>query len=180
MLTKVQRLARERAIIKELRGGELSYRKIAAKFGVSLPTVTAKARKAGIRRRPGARPAAKAAAPIQARAAATTVKARTRSTAIRARAASTALKAAATAARPKARSAAAKIRAGKAALRAHGRARRTGRPRRAAGAQRRTALGARRAERFQEQFRTLVMHHYPNISLARFDRLVKQIARAMA
>ena len=51
VLTKAQRLVREKAIIRDLRGGKLSYRKIAAKHRVSLPTVNAKARKAGISRR---------------------------------------------------------------------------------------------------------------------------------
>ena len=49
-LTPARRLAREKAIIKDLKGGKLSYRMIAAKHKVSLPTVNAKARKAGITR----------------------------------------------------------------------------------------------------------------------------------
>ncbi len=49
-LTTTQRLAREKAIIKDLRAGKLSYRKIAVKHKVSLPTVNSKARKAGISR----------------------------------------------------------------------------------------------------------------------------------
>ena len=49
-LTPTQRLAREQRIIKDLKVGKLSYRKIAAKHKVSLPTVNAKARKAGISR----------------------------------------------------------------------------------------------------------------------------------
>lgn len=47
---------RETAIIADLKGGQLSYRVIAQKHGVSLPTVNAKARKAGIRRPRGRRP----------------------------------------------------------------------------------------------------------------------------
>lgn len=50
VLSKVQRLARERAIIRDLRAGKMSYRKIAERHHVSLPTVNAKARKAGITR----------------------------------------------------------------------------------------------------------------------------------
>ena len=38
-LTKTQRAAREKRIIADLRAGKLSYRKIAAKHKVSLPTV---------------------------------------------------------------------------------------------------------------------------------------------
>lgn len=44
------REAREKAIVAELKSGELSYRQIAAKYGVSLPTVNNKARKYGISR----------------------------------------------------------------------------------------------------------------------------------
>ncbi len=51
ILTKAQRVVREKKIIRDLHGGKLSYRQIAMKHRVSLPTVNAKARKAGIRRR---------------------------------------------------------------------------------------------------------------------------------
>lgn len=47
---------REAAIINDLKAGTLSYRMIAQKHGVSLPTVNAKARKAGISRPRGRRP----------------------------------------------------------------------------------------------------------------------------
>jgi len=53
VLTKMQRVTREKAIIKDLHAGSLSYRQIARKHHVSLPTVNAKARKAGITRRRG-------------------------------------------------------------------------------------------------------------------------------
>ena len=46
VLSKVQRVAREKAIIRDLHTGTMSYRVIAAKHHVSLPTVNAKARKA--------------------------------------------------------------------------------------------------------------------------------------
>jgi hypothetical protein len=61
---RVQRLdraamkKRETAIIRDLKAGALSYRMIAQKHHVSLPTVNAKARKANIRRPRGRRPAA--------------------------------------------------------------------------------------------------------------------------
>jgi hypothetical protein len=48
---------RETAIISDLKAGRLSYRMIAEKHKVSLPTVNAKARKAGITRPRGRRPA---------------------------------------------------------------------------------------------------------------------------
>lgn len=49
-LTSVERLRREKAIIADIKAGVLSYRQIAAKHAVSLPTVNNKARKAGISR----------------------------------------------------------------------------------------------------------------------------------
>ena len=49
--------AREARIIRDLKAGRLSYRMIAEKHSVSLPTVNAKARKANIRRPRGRRPA---------------------------------------------------------------------------------------------------------------------------
>jgi len=49
-LTKAQRLRREERIIKDIKAGKLSYRLIAAKHSVSLPTVNNKARKAGVSR----------------------------------------------------------------------------------------------------------------------------------
>jgi len=49
-LTKAQRLKREERIIKDIKAGKLSYRLIADKHSVSLPTVNNKARKAGISR----------------------------------------------------------------------------------------------------------------------------------
>ncbi len=62
-LTKAQRVVRENAIIRDLHSAKMSYRQIAAKHKVSLPTVNAKARKAGITRtRGGATTTKKAAA----------------------------------------------------------------------------------------------------------------------
>ncbi len=56
ILSKTQRVAREKAIIHDLNGGSMSYRQIARKHHVSLPTVNAKARKAGITRKGIRRP----------------------------------------------------------------------------------------------------------------------------
>lgn len=50
-LSKEARLNREKAIIRDLQGGQMTYRQIAQKHKVSLPTVNSKARKAGITRR---------------------------------------------------------------------------------------------------------------------------------
>jgi hypothetical protein len=57
VLDRAQLKQRELGIIADLKAGILSYRKIALKWKVSLPTVNAKARKAGIRRPRGRRPA---------------------------------------------------------------------------------------------------------------------------
>ncbi len=68
-LSREEMASREKAIIEDIKQGELSYREIALKHDVSLPTVNNKARKAGISRgrRKGARirvvgPARKSAA----------------------------------------------------------------------------------------------------------------------
>lgn len=58
---------REVAIIRDLKAGRLSYRMIAEKHGVSLPTVNAKARKANIRRPRGRRPAGTTVVTMKAR-----------------------------------------------------------------------------------------------------------------
>ncbi|MCB9465423.1 MAG: hypothetical protein H6682_17180 [Candidatus Eisenbacteria bacterium] len=61
VLSAAAREAREKAIVADLKSGELSYRQIAQKHGVSLPTVNNKARKFGISR--GRRPGAKILVP---------------------------------------------------------------------------------------------------------------------
>lgn len=72
VLDRAQLKQRELGIIADLKAGILSYRKIAAKWKVSLPTVNAKARKAGVRRPRGRRPmgtsavAVKIVAPVAA------------------------------------------------------------------------------------------------------------------
>lgn len=82
-LTKAAQLKREARIITDLKAGKLSYRMIAEKHSVSLPTVNAKARKAGISRPRGRRPgttmkAASAKTRIRTRRVARTTKTRTR------------------------------------------------------------------------------------------------------
>lgn len=56
VLDRAQLKQREAGIIADLKAGLLSYRKIADKWKVSLPTVNAKARKAGVSRPRGRRP----------------------------------------------------------------------------------------------------------------------------
>ena len=60
-MSGADRDAREQAIVVDLKAGALSYRQIAEKHGVSLPTVNNKARKFGISR--GRRPGAKILVP---------------------------------------------------------------------------------------------------------------------
>lgn len=162
MLTRAQRLAREKAIIKDLKAGLLSYRKIALKHKVSLPTVNSKARKAGITR--SRRGPAALAAPTKMRAKRTI----TRRKAAR---------------RPAARKATLQTRT-RTTARRKGTVRKTRRYTARAAAPRRTARGAaargpRGARAFREQFRSLVMHHYPNISLKQFARLTAVIERSL-
>jgi hypothetical protein len=61
VISGVDREVREKAIVVDLKAGDLSYRQIAQKHGVSLPTVNNKARKFGISR--GRRPGAKILVP---------------------------------------------------------------------------------------------------------------------
>ena len=149
-LTPAKRLAREKAIIADLRAGKLSYRQIAAKHQVSLPTVNSKARKANItrsRRGPAAvtrKTAGRPAGQTTARAG-TTIKARAPRTTAR-------------------KKAARKVN------------RKTTRKTTRAVARR----GARSGEQFQQRFRELVMAHYPNMSLRHFDKLNKAVEKALS
>ncbi len=152
-LTPAQRIAREKRIIADLKAGKLSYRRIAAKHSVSLPTVNSKARKAGISRsRRG--PAAKATTrrvvrKATARARTTTrAKARTKTTRKAATTTASARKVTRKTTRKPARTVA-----------------------------RRTV--ARSVERFQTGFRELVMAHYPNMSLRNFEKLTKAVEKVL-
>ena len=144
--------AREKAIIADLRAGKLSYRMIAAKHRVSLPTVNAKARKAGITRPRGRRPGVVAAG-------AGVLRQPPRAAKPRRRGGMRAIVAAA-AGRP---------------------ARRTRGERRGAGARRRPrAVRAPSASAFHEAFREMVLRYFPRISLKQFDRLARLVERATA
>jgi DNA-binding CsgD family transcriptional regulator len=161
-ISKEDMAKREQAIIDDIRAGEMSYRQIAAKHGVSLPTVNNKARKAGISRgrrgavrattgRPG-RPRKAAARPVR--------KAARRG---RPRKAASAAGAETTLGRP-----------------------RRGRPR---GSTNRATTGARRGRPrgaarvqagFNDAFRELVLQHYPGISLLQFEKLTRAVQAAIA
>ncbi len=162
MLTRAQRLARERAIIKDLKTGLLSYRKIALKHKVSLPTVNSKARKAGITRSRRGPAALAPAASLRAKRTTTRRKPARRTAARKATL------------RTKART----------TSRRKGAVRKARRYATRATAARRTARGPvarapRGARAFREQFRSLVMHHFPNISLKQFARLTAVIERSL-
>lgn len=164
-----EQLKREAAIISDIKAGELSYRQIADKHSVSLPTVNNKARKAGIsrgrrkgarivvagpsrggaRRKPG-RPAGRTAARKTA----------TRATARRVGRPATARRVG----RPP-MSAATSMPAMATMTR---QAVRRGRPRSAA----RVQAG------FVEAFRQLVLTHHPNMTVSRFDKLMRMVEDA--
>ncbi len=118
-LTKKQREAREKAIVADLKAGKLSYRRIAEKHSVSLPTVNNKAKKFGISR--GRRKNARIVVAAPRRQANRT--AATRGTA-----------------------------------------------RTAAARHQPSANGG-----FGDALRSLVLEHYPNITLAQFDRLSQAV-----
>lgn len=165
-ISKEEMAVREEAIIEDIRAGEMSYRQIAAKHGVSLPTVNNKARKAGISRgrrkagRPAAAPARKAAA---------------RGGAARTGARKTVRKATKKAARrgrpPRSESAGSPTT----------KARRAVRPaRRATGARRGRPPGIARATAgFTDDLRELVLRHFPGISLLAFERISKAVEEAV-
>ena len=140
-LDRAAQKKREQLIIADLKAGEMSYREIAHKHGVSLPTVNAKARKAGIRRPRGRRRAAVVAA----------------------------AKAPRRRGRPAAAPAVAKAAPRK---RRRGRPRRVGRPGRPAA---RRPGRPPKAAGFMDAFRKMVLGYFPNLTLQRYDRLVRII-----
>jgi hypothetical protein len=152
-LTPKARLARETRIIKDLQAGKLSYREIAGKHGVSLPTVNSKARKAGISRPRGRRPEGQSAAVNRISMSRGTVR------------------------RRKTRVAGAPGRKTRMATRGAGRtsARRstTRRTVRAVGS---GGGGMGRSQQaFHAKFRELVMSHYPNMTITQYDRLIRLV-----
>lgn len=116
----------EAKIVADIKGGDLSYRQIGEKYGVSLPTVNNKARKYGLSR--GRRKGAKLTVPG-----------------------------------PRNRMAKRRGRKPKAVVSTTGV--RRGRPPKSA------SVGAG----FSAAFRQLVLQHYPNITLAKFDSLMRQV-----
>lgn len=158
-LSKEDMASREKAIIDDIRAGDLSYREIALKHDVSLPTVNNKARKAGISR--GRR---KGARIVVARAKRKTASGR-KVTARR--------KAA-----PARKAARRVVRRGRpAAVAAEPMMAKVRRPRRKAGrravARTRSVVTAKSG--FADALRELVLQHFPKMSLQKFDRLSRMI-----
>jgi DNA-binding CsgD family transcriptional regulator len=199
-MSKEDLATRERAIIEDIKGGVLSYREIAQKHGVSLPTVNNKARKAGIsrgrrkgarivvaraRRRAGVRRAVGKA--VVRKAARKAVRRGLVRKAVRRRVVGAALRrrVVGAALRRRVVGAALRRRVVGGALRRRAKAaaagpllmavaRRRGRPpgRRGPGRPR----GSRNATvGFAEALRMLVLQHFPNMSLQTFDRLSRLI-----
>ncbi|MBK8232538.1 MAG: hypothetical protein IT349_15045 [Candidatus Eisenbacteria bacterium] len=167
-----ERIKREAAIIADIKAGELSYRQIASKHEVSLPTVNNKARKAGISR--GRREGAKIVlpAPRRGRPAGTT---RAVMAARVAAARSARSGAPARRGRPARKAATASIVAAPiTAIR-----RRRGRP--SARARKAATVAARQIRSqagFAEAFRQLVLAHHPNMTVSRFDKLMRMVQDA--
>ena len=180
-LSKAQLAAREKAIIADIAAGKLSYRKIAEKHGVSLPTVNNKARKAGISRgrRPGAKivvagpKRAPTVRPTKARRTAKAARKATRKAAPkRARKVGRPMKAAPApivADRPVVKAPVARAARRTAPQKARKAARRGARPR---------VMGARGG--FADAMREVVLKYHPTISLRAYERLMKVVQRAIA
>lgn len=149
----VDRDSRDQAIFEDLKAGALSYRQIAKKYAVSLPTVNNKARKFGISR--GRRPGAKILVPAIRRTPGNAAKNAAKLAAGAKRLRTPAATAApAPDARPR---------------------RKPGRPPKVARVLSPAARGG-----FADAFRELVLQYYPNISLKQFERLSETMARELA
>jgi DNA-binding CsgD family transcriptional regulator len=150
-LSKDALLKREKAIIADIKGGVLSYRQIAEKHRVSLPTVNNKARKAGISR--GRRKGAKILVMGPRRRA--------------------------TSAKKVVRRGRRKVARKKAVGRRPAARRKTTRRARKIGT-RRVRTTSRRGGNFSDAFRELVLQHFPDLSLRKFDRLSRLVGKAVS
>ncbi len=149
VLDRAQLKQREIGIIADLKAGALSYRKIADKWKVSLPTVNAKARKANIHRPRGRRPMGVKVVPVRIGRPTPTAK----------KVGRPAKKIAATIA-PIAKVKLARLRK---------------RGRRVAKA--RFAIAKR--PKFMDAFRELLLHHYPAIAYVKVHRLEKVLGKEL-
>jgi hypothetical protein len=180
-LTPEQMASREKAIIADIKAGVLSYREIALKNGVSLPTVNNKARKAGISR--GRRKGAKIVVAA--------IRRRTKKVA-RKVAKKTTRKAAKKATKKVARKVVRKA-APKAARRGPGRPRklpivsdqaaapvvRRRRRARRKVAHRAAAAPSRARGNFLEALREVVLKFHPEVSLLKFEKMLKAVEAAV-
>jgi DNA-binding CsgD family transcriptional regulator len=177
-LSAEQMISREKAIIEDIKAGILSYREIALKQGVSLPTVNNKARKAGISR--GRRKGAKIIVP--ALRSGPKPKAQT--------AARKAAKKAAKKAIKRVGKKAARKTLKKAARRGPGRpkalpiisdqmAAPVVRRRRRKVARRSAPAAGRPRGNFLEALREVVLKHHPEVSLLKFEKMLKAVEAAV-
>jgi DNA invertase Pin-like site-specific DNA recombinase len=178
-LSAEEMVSREKAIIEDIKAGVLSYREIALKQGVSLPTVNNKARKAGISRgrrkgakilvpalRSGPKPKAKTAAKKAAKKAARKAAKR-----VGKKAARKVIKKAAR--RGPGRPKALPIISGQVAAPVVRRRRRRKVARRAA-----PAAGRPRGN-FIEALREVVLKYHPEVSLLKFEKMLKAVEAAV-
>lgn len=174
-LSKPEMAQREKAIIADIKAGELSYREIALKHGVSLPTVNNKARKAGISR--GRRKGARLVVPRPARKTGARKAARrgTKKAGRRGRRPAAAMEETATSTMGTRKARGGRRKAGRRSTRRVGRPRGVGRPRLG-----RPRGRAQSGEAFAGAFRELVLKHFPTISLVKFDRLARMVENEVA
>jgi len=177
-LSAEEMISREKAIIEDIKAGILSYREIALKQGVSLPTVNNKARKAGISR--GRRKGAKIIVP--ALRSGPKPKAQT--------AARKATKKAAKKATKRVAKKAARKTLKKAARRGPGRPKALPiisdqmpapvvRRRRRKVARRSAPAAGRPRGNFLEALREVVLKHHPEVSLLKFEKMLKAVEAAV-
>jgi hypothetical protein len=174
-LSAAEMVSREKAIIEDIKAGVLSYREIALKQGVSLPTVNNKARKAGISR--GRRKGAKILVPALRSGPKPKAKKAVR-------------KAAKKATRKVARKVARKA-VKKAARRGPGRPKAlpllspkavapvVRRRRRRKVARRIAPATSRVRGNFMEALREVVLKYHPNVSLLKFEKMQKAVEAAV-
>jgi DNA-binding CsgD family transcriptional regulator len=176
-LSPEQMAKREKAIIEDIKAGVLSYREIALKQGVSLPTVNNKARKAGISR--GRRKGAKIIVP------ALRSGPKPKATKVEKKATK---KAAKKVAKKAARKAARKT-VKKAARRGPGRPKALPimsdqaikpvvRRRRRKVARRAAPAASRPRGNFLEALREVVLKYHPQVSLLKFEKMLKAVEAA--
>jgi DNA-binding CsgD family transcriptional regulator len=174
-LSAAEMASREKAIIDDIKAGVLSYREIALKQGVSLPTVNNKARKAGISRgrRKGAKiivPALRSGPKPKAKKAARKTTRKAGKKAAKKAARRTTKKVARRGpGRPKAMP----------IISARGAAPVVRRRRRRKVARRTAPAAGRSRGNFLEALREVVLKYHPEVSLLKFEKMLKAVQAAV-